>query len=59
MKDEDIARQPYRATFQNESFDEILSLLQLTVPIKYKWTRRIRFNDDTFSKNEVEVLRNK
>jgi ferric-dicitrate binding protein FerR (iron transport regulator) len=57
MKDEDISRQPYRATFQDESFGEILNLLRLTVPIKYKWKKRIRFDDGTFSENEVEVLR--
>jgi ferric-dicitrate binding protein FerR (iron transport regulator) len=57
MKDESISRQPYRATFQDESFGEILNLLRLTVPIKYKWKKRIRFDDGTFSRNEVEVLR--
>ena len=57
MRDGGISRQPYRATFQDESFDEILNLLKLTVPITYKWKKRIRFDDGTFSRNEVEVLR--
>jgi ferric-dicitrate binding protein FerR (iron transport regulator) len=57
MKDDGLSRQPYRATFQDESFDEILNLLKLTVPITYKWKKRIRFDDGTFSRNEVEVSR--
>lgn len=39
IKDEVIARQLYRATFEEESFDEILELLKLSAPIAYKKTK--------------------
>lgn len=55
IEDDAVAGQLYRATFENESLDEILHLLKLTVPIRYKITNRHRLND-IYSKEEIEVL---
>ncbi|WP_291528104.1 FecR family protein [Bacteroides sp. UBA939] len=55
MADEDIFRQPYRATFQDESFDKIIDLLKLTVPIKYEKEESVHFDDGSFSKFRIVV----
>jgi ferric-dicitrate binding protein FerR (iron transport regulator) len=57
VKDQFIARQRYRATFKNESLDEILHLLQLTAPIKYKKTERKNLGNNYYSKETIEVFK--
>lgn len=57
LADKSLARQPYRATFEDESFDEILHLLQLSAPITYKRTKREQQADLVFSKERIEVFR--
>jgi ferric-dicitrate binding protein FerR (iron transport regulator) len=56
IKDQSVAGQLYRATFENESLDEILHLLKLSAPIQYKITDRQRLNNGTYSREEIEVL---
>lgn len=56
IKDRSVAGQLYRATFENESLDEILRLLKLTAPIQYKITNSRRLNNDTYTKEKIEVL---
>lgn len=36
IRDKELASQHYRATFNNKSLDEILKILKLTAPVKYK-----------------------
>lgn len=57
VKDKMVARQLYRATFEKESLDEILKLLQISAPIKYKRSTREINADDQFNKERIEVLR--
>lgn len=57
VKDQFIARQRYRATFKNESLDEILHLLQLTAPIKYKKIERKNLGNNYYSKETIEVYK--
>lgn len=59
LKDTAIAHQPYRATFQQESLDEILRLLQLTAPIHYKYSNRERGIDNHYRKQKIEVYNTK
>jgi ferric-dicitrate binding protein FerR (iron transport regulator) len=57
VKDKSVAQQLYRATFEKESLDEILRLLQLSSPIKYKRSTREFNSDNQFSKEKIEVLK--
>uniref|UniRef100_UPI00261C399E FecR family protein n=1 Tax=Ferroplasma sp. TaxID=2591003 RepID=UPI00261C399E len=57
VKDQFIARQRYRATFKNESLDEILHLLQLTAPIQYKRIKRNNLGNNYYNKESIEVYR--
>ena len=45
----------FRATFQDESLEEICRLLAAVAPIEYKIHKRIRQNNNLFSKNKVEI----
>jgi ferric-dicitrate binding protein FerR (iron transport regulator) len=40
LKDRELADAPYRATFEEESLDEILRLLELTAPIRFTYIKR-------------------
>ncbi|MBB3188528.1 FecR family protein [Microbacter margulisiae] len=57
ITDASVARQPYRATFKNESLDEILQLLQQTAPIQYKVIGRNNLGNNYYSKEKIEVLK--
>ena len=58
VKDQAVAHQLYRATFEKESLDEILRLLQLSAPIKYKRSEREISGNDKFNKEKIEVYKN-
>jgi ferric-dicitrate binding protein FerR (iron transport regulator) len=57
VKDPDIASQLYRATFDGESLDEILSLLKQSAPIQYKRQARIKDPDGQYKKEKIEVFK--
>lgn len=57
VKDPVIAKQLYRATFEDESLDEILHLLQVSAPIKYKKIGRLKQNGNNYSKDLIEVYK--
>lgn len=59
VKDKTVARQLYRATFEGESLDEILRLLKLSAPIKYKRYDRELNTDNEFNKERIEVYKAK
>jgi ferric-dicitrate binding protein FerR (iron transport regulator) len=56
IKDKEIEDYVYRATFQDESIDEILRLLKLTSPIDYKVKKRKVLKDGTYTKREIELF---
>lgn len=56
ITDPEIARHPYRATFEDESLDEILKLLEMTAPIKYIDNRGSK-EDDQYEQRKIEVQR--
>ena len=55
VKDKTVARQLYRATFEGESLDEILRLLKMSAPIRYKRYEREPNADNEFNKERIEV----
>lgn len=57
LKDTDIADQLYRATFRQESLDEILRLLRLTAPIRYEYSSREVDADRHYKKQRIEVYK--
>jgi transmembrane sensor len=46
----------YRATFEDESLSEILKLLEISSPIKYKEIKRMPLPDGTFPKKKVLIF---
>jgi ferric-dicitrate binding protein FerR (iron transport regulator) len=57
LRDSSIALHPYRATFENESLDEILRLLSMTAPIRYTYFDRQKNADNHYLKQRIEVSR--
>ncbi|WP_106832260.1 FecR family protein [Parabacteroides pacaensis] len=57
VKDPEIAKHPYRATFEGESLDEILRLLKMTAPIYYKNLERTQTIDHRYIKPVIEVYK--
>ena len=55
IKDELLDTYIYYGTFQDETLDEVLTLLQLTAPIRYKEIARERKQDGTFEKRKIEI----
>ncbi|MDD4192936.1 MAG: DUF4974 domain-containing protein [Mangrovibacterium sp.] len=55
MKDTLLASYIYYGTFQNETLDEVLKLLQYTAPIQYKNLERKKKPDGTFEKRKIEI----
>lgn len=57
LKDTGIAKHLYRATFEDESLDEILRLLKMTAPIRYKQHTREKRAFDQYGKQRIEVYK--
>jgi len=55
IKDESLYSYIYYGTFQDETLDEVLKLLQLTAPIRYRDITRERKQDGTFEKRKIEI----
>jgi len=55
IKDKSLQSYIYYGTFQNETLDEVLKLLQYTAPIRYKDKERKRKPDGTFEKRKIEI----
>ena len=53
LKDKELESYRYRATFENETFSEVLKLLKLTSPIDYVEQKREMLPDGTFTKKEI------
>jgi ferric-dicitrate binding protein FerR (iron transport regulator) len=49
----------YIATFQNENLDQILELLSLSAPIRYKYERGTLNNDGAYLKGKVTIYEDK
>ncbi len=58
IRDKEIENYRYRATFEDESFDEVIKLIKLTSPIDYEKSERVKLPDGSFSKKEVTFFMN-
>jgi len=45
----------YTATFTGETLSQVLELLECSAPITYKYYKRKKLPDHTFSKAKVEI----
>ena len=57
LADDDLKRFSFRATFEDDSIEEVLHLLSLTSPISYKITPRVMKSDGTFEKMIVTLYK--
>ncbi|WP_163707249.1 FecR family protein [Mangrovibacterium lignilyticum] len=53
IKDQKLKDYKYYGTFENESLDDVLRLIALTAPIKYKEVDRKKLADGTFSNRKI------
>ncbi|HEX2976517.1 MAG TPA: FecR domain-containing protein [Bacteroidales bacterium] len=56
IKGEEIENYRYRATFQDESLEEILKLLSISSPIEYFETKRHPLPDGSFPKKKITII---
>jgi len=56
MQGEELQNCRYRATFQDESLQEVLKLLKLSSPIDYRETPRTPLPDGSFRRKEVIIF---
>jgi ferric-dicitrate binding protein FerR (iron transport regulator) len=57
IEDRELAEEPYRASFEDESLVEILRLLEMSAPIRFVHVKRTRTADNRFEKQRIEVHR--
>ncbi len=55
IKDEILETYRYVATFQDETLDEVLKMLAISAPIRYKDLPRKQSDDGTFEKRTIEL----
>ncbi len=56
MEDKEIETYRYRATFEDETLNEALTLLKLTSPIDFVQDKRVKLADGTFTKKKIEMF---
>lgn len=57
VRDHELAKHIYRATFQGESLNEILRLIKLTVPMTYIERNNHTNADGNFARRHIEVIK--
>jgi ferric-dicitrate binding protein FerR (iron transport regulator) len=55
IQNKEIEEYLYRATFQDETIDEVLNYLKLTSPIEYKIKKRVANSDEALVQKEIEI----
>jgi ferric-dicitrate binding protein FerR (iron transport regulator) len=55
IKDKILESYEYVATFEDETLDEILKMLTISAPIRYKELQRTQKEDGTFMKRTIEL----
>ncbi|WP_163323330.1 FecR family protein [Draconibacterium mangrovi] len=55
VEDSELLSYAFRATFIDESLDEVLKLMALTAPIKYREEKRETTNDGTYNKKKIII----
>jgi len=56
IKDSILESYVYYGTFQDETLDEVLKLIKMTAPIKYRDFGRVQNPDGTFGKRRIELF---
>ncbi|MFV0417633.1 MAG: FecR family protein [Dysgonomonas sp.] len=59
IKDRSVASYVYHATFEGESLDEILYLLELSAPLRYKKLAERKDQDNYYHKQIIEIYKRK
>ncbi|MDR2774172.1 MAG: DUF4974 domain-containing protein [Tannerella sp.] len=57
IKNHEIASDVYRATFEDESLDEILLLLEKTAPIHFVWHKREMNENNRYARKQIDVYK--
>jgi ferric-dicitrate binding protein FerR (iron transport regulator) len=57
LRDPTLSNDPYRATFEEESLDEIIRLLEMTAPIKFIFQKRSKTTNGYYEKQKIDVYR--
>ena len=57
LKDAKLGKYSYKATFEGESLNEILRLLEMSAPIRCKEVSNRNTNNEKFEKQRIEVSR--
>lgn len=57
IADKELEKYSFRATFQDDSLEEVLKLLAMTSPIRYKITPRKLMTDGTFNAEEITIYK--
>jgi ferric-dicitrate binding protein FerR (iron transport regulator) len=57
LADKDLEKFSFRATFEDDSLEEVLRLLSLTSPINYRITARVLNSDGTYEKQIVTLYK--
>jgi transmembrane sensor len=57
LADQDLKKFSFRATFEDDSLEEVLRLLSLTSPIGYKIFPRVMKSDGTYEKETVTLFK--
>jgi len=55
LKNKELSKITYTATFTDETLQQILQLLSIATPIEYKIFKNHKLNDGSFSKKKVEI----
>ncbi len=55
LKDKELETYKFRATFEDETFSEVLTLLKISSPIDYVEHKREMLSDGTFSKRRITI----
>ena len=56
LDDDKIKEYRYRATFEDETIEEVLSFMKITSPIDYKIHKRTKNANGTFTKKKIEIF---
>jgi transmembrane sensor len=57
LADQELEKFSFRGTFEDDSLEEVLHLLSMTSPIRYKITPRVMQSDGTFNKAIVTLYK--
>lgn len=56
LKDNELESYTFRATFEDETFSEVLTLLKISSPIDYVEHKREKLSDGTFTKKRITLF---